>query len=329
LLGESSYSNVHTPDETAPIQGLLPLLTEGEYERIQRYLDSRHTIGRPVDPASAPILVGRLFCPCGARMYVKKHYYYCSTLHTNAEVMGVKPCRYKKYHRYDATDVAVWESITRYLSRDVLAEAEDPDTQLDVSQYEGEIATCERELEALKHREAIIYKTFVLGEAGEDTWQSTRKTIRSEQAKQTAQLHAAQHTVARLRESWGAKESLDAAIRGIRARITSAQPQERRALIHAIIPPTQGYGITLQMDGTAVIAAGLIAAPETAGTDVPAGGSQRARVPKVSNSACRASCLLASDRARPPSEVPMQCRYRHACVRVPSRGRTPRRSRRA
>lgn len=303
----------------------MSLLTEDEYARIQRYLDSRHTIGRLVDPASAPILVGRLFCPCGARMYVKKRYYYCSTLHTNSEV-----CRYKKYHRYDATDAAVWESITRYIARDVLAEAEDPDTQIDVSQYEDEIATCERELEALKHREAIVYKTFVLGEAGEDTWQSTRKTIRSEQAKQTAHLHAAQHTVAPLRESWGAKESLDAAIRGIRARITSAEPQERRALIHAIIPPTQGYGITLQMDGTAMIAAGLMAAQETAGTEVAAGGSQRARVPKVGNSACRAPRRSGSrrqpmrGRQRRPDRRP-----RRAHARAPNRGRRAHRTRRA
>lgn len=95
LYGESYYTNKHLPGERAELRPP-PLMTKSEWERLQNVLDSRRSAGRPANPERTSVCVGRIFCPCGARLYKRNRYYICSSAASTARNFGKSSCQFLK-----------------------------------------------------------------------------------------------------------------------------------------------------------------------------------------------------------------------------------------
>lgn len=282
LVGETHYGNKHV--EGGPVDYKIPpLMTEAEFQRLQQILDGKRPVTRTADPSTAALCLGRVYCPCGARLYRKSEFYFCSSSHTTARVIGKEPCPYVKYQRVDAVDGAAWEAIVNFVSRDMIAEA--TETAPDVSGYQDEIARCEKMLADLEDHEAWVNSQCRRGKMSRPAGERELDTIASNRTTLERTLKAAQQIVAQAEASQMSQESIAAAMAGLRSQIRKAAPADRKALLHALIPDQLGYGIVVHPDGRIEINAGI-----AADADAGAAGGGSGRTRRAADRAAANSC---------------------------------------
>jgi uncharacterized protein YukE len=293
LHGESFYTNKHLPGKRRDL-ALPALMTLEEFQELQHALDARRPTGRPAaDTARTAICLGRILCPCGKRMYVKpmsrgRRAYVCASTHSNwRNIPGNTKCAHVRYHKVDAVDTAAWEAILAYVSGGAVYQ-DAVTTEPDVSGYADEIERCEQLLADLERREKHTAAMYRRGKLSAATYEDELDDFARDRKTLNRTLKTAREAVARAATRRQSKEALSAAITSIRQRVRAAQPQERRALIHALIPDDAGYGITVHPDGEIIIDAGLLEAPETGTAQGDGQLAANAGGGKVCSPACRA-----------------------------------------
>lgn len=131
-------------------------------------------------------------------------------------------------------------------------------TTPDLSGYREEIQRCNKLLADLTVREKRSAMMFLRGRRSESAWDAECDEYVRDRHMLERTLKAAEETVVQFEVADLTRESMTAAIAAVRERLRSARREDRRTIVHALIPDQTGYGIVVHPNGDIVIDAGLL-----------------------------------------------------------------------
>ena len=228
------------------------IVDENAWYKVQRALNVRPRRRRSRSTQS--LCVGRVWCPCGQRAYVRlakeKEYIYCVTRHDRwRRTYGGKPCEFSVTHRADHIDPVVWETVADAITQpQILREAitEQPDS---AEPHRKELARCETLLDRLVTSENEISRAFRRGNLSADAWNGQLKEIAADRRVLERNREAAREQLAVADASNISIDDIEAQLEELQDRIRAAAPKDRKAIIESVIPGDQPFGITIWPDG--------------------------------------------------------------------------------
>lgn len=219
---------------------------------VQRELDRRAYRGRRGNKTKS-LCVGRLWCPCGQRLYVRKsksyEYLFCSS--RRHEVHGRQPCDYSaQTHRADKVDPVVWGAVEQAVTRPgilLAAIAGEPDVGID--RYREEFARCEQLLKRLVDTEMAITRAFRRGELSPAAWSRQLKEINSDRVNLEESRNLAKQQIEATESVTRSMDDVEEQLAELRTRVQKASPAHRQAIVAALVPDYQPYGVVVWPDG--------------------------------------------------------------------------------
>ena len=245
-----AYRGEHT-QEGLTIQ-VPAIVDEKTWYQVQRALNVRPRRRRSRSTRS--LYVGRVWCPCGQRAYVRlakdKEYIYCVTRDDRwRRTYGGKPCDFAVTHLADHIDPVVWETVADAITQpEILREAiaEQPDS---AEPHRTELARCEALLDRLIASENEISRAFRRGNLSADAWNAQLKEIAADRRVLERNREAAREQLAAADTSNISIDDIETQLEELQDRVRAAAPKDRKAIIESVIPGDQPFGITIWPDG--------------------------------------------------------------------------------
>ncbi|MCG8420391.1 MAG: recombinase family protein [Proteobacteria bacterium] len=263
ILRMPAYRGEHT-QEGLTVQ-VPAIVDENTWFKAQHALNVRPRRRRSRSTQS--LCVGRVWCPCGQRAYVRlsrdKEYIYCVTRHDRwRRTYGGKPCEYAVTHRADHIDPVIWETVAEAITQpQILREAiaEQPDS---AEPHRKELARCEELLQRLTDSENEIPRAFRRGNLGADAWNAQLKEIAADRRVLERNRDAAREQLAAADVNTISIDEVETQLEELQDRVRAAATEDRKAIIESVIPGDQPFGIVIWPDGKIDIR-GAIPVPAT------------------------------------------------------------------
>lgn len=260
------------------------------FDAVQAGLETRRTsAGRP---GSRDVLCRSLaFCGvCGRTMHVSSRrgggLYQCASVRDgvrcgNSTLMA------------DAVDRLVWESIAEKLRQPDLVEAATRPQASDDTEgtWHQQIAASERKLDRIEKQTLAIVEARAVGDLSDAIAGGRLDELRRQRLAVEREIGEARAAVSRLTARRVDHAALSERVETLRGALDAAAFGTRRALVEAVVPRRDGYGISLGPEGRIVIK-GALGAAAPSRPDEP-----QVRSTSCTSSRCR-SCMGRCDRAR-------------------------------
>ncbi|MCG8417105.1 MAG: recombinase family protein, partial [Proteobacteria bacterium] len=229
------------------------IIDESVWFQVQRALDLRPRRRRAQSTQS--LCVGRVWCPCGQRAYVRlaknREYIYCVTRHNRwRRTYGGKPCEYSVSHRADQIDPVVWDTVAEAITQPAIlraAMAGEDDSAVDA--HRQELERCDELLQRLITSENEISRAFRRGNLSADAWNDQLKEIAADRRVLERSRDAAREQLAMAQATDYSIDLVEAQLDELQDRVRAAAPEDRKAIIESVIPGEQPFGIVLWPDG--------------------------------------------------------------------------------
>ena len=251
MLRSPAYRGEHTL-EGITVQ-VPAIIDDTTWHEVQHLLEARPK--RRKARTTQSLCVGRVWCPCGQRAYVRltrdREYIYCMSRHDRwRHVHGGKPCEYSVGHRADRIDPVVWQTVADAISQPQILQAAITGTNDDnTEEHREELARRETLLKRLTSNENEISRAFRRGDLSAEAWRSQLKELATERRTLQRSRDIAREQVAAAESIARSMDAVETQLQDLRQRIQDAEPQDQKAIIQAVVPGEQPFGIVLWPDG--------------------------------------------------------------------------------
>ncbi|MCG8421475.1 MAG: Rid family detoxifying hydrolase, partial [Proteobacteria bacterium] len=251
MLRMPAYRGEHTQEGLTI--AVPAIIDESVWFQVQRVLDLRPRRRRARNTQS--LCVGRVWCPCGQRAYVRlarnREYIYCVTRHNRWRLIyGGKPCEYSVSHRADRIDPVIWDTVAEAITQpEILRAAMAGEDDSAVDAHRQELERCDELLRQLITNENEISRAFRRGNLSADAWNDQLKEIAADRRVLERSCDAAREQLAMAESTDYSIDLVEAQLDELQDRVRAAAPEDRKAIIESVIPGEQPFGIVLWPDG--------------------------------------------------------------------------------
>jgi len=190
-----------------------------------------------------------------------KEYFFCSS--RRHEVNGREPCTYSKItHRADRVDPAVWNAVRDVVTKpDILRAAIVGKPDMSADGYLEEYARCKQLLQRLVDAETTITRAFRRGELSAEAWRSQLREINSDRHILEESRDLAKQQIEAADAVSSSLDNIEAQISDLRTRVHKANEENRKAIVAALVPDYQPFGIVVWPDGEIAVRGAIPASP--------------------------------------------------------------------
>lgn len=174
----------------------------------------------------------------------------------------------------------VWEAVEKAITQpEVLRAAvsgEPHEVQSKIDRHREEVERCDQLLKRLVDTEVTITRTFRHGELSADAWRRQLKEINADRLILEESRDLARQQIEASAAVVRSIEDVEEQIDDLRTRVQNASESNRQAIIAALVPDHQPFGIVVHPDGELAIRGAI---PYSAGPQVVTGKRLSAQDP--------------------------------------------------